>query len=281
MTEQPSKARLRRGLSLLVLVVVLVALWEGYKLLDSATGEALPLPVRSDDKTMPHTWSIVAELFAEQGRSGDILLVLLLQAAWYTFKEAVAGFVVGTVVGVGLAVLFLRVGLLERGLMPLVVASQTVPLIALAPMVVIWGSKANWPVWVSVAVISAYLTFFPVAVNTLRGLKSPAATSVELMRSYAATSTQTLVRLRFPAALPYLFTALKVAATASIVGAIVAELPTGLDGGLGRALLNASYYFGTGPERLFATVLVAAALGLVFVGLVSLAERAVLQRAAT
>lgn len=262
--------RVRRALTVVGALVVLAALWEGYKALEQGI-EAIPLPVRGDDRSMPHVRTILGAL-GEDTRDGFFGIVLL-RAAWFTLKEALAGFATGTVFGVALALLFLRASVLERGLMPFAVASQTVPLVALAPMVVVWGGRADLPVWMSVAIISAYLTFFPVVVNTLRGLKAPAATSLELMRSYAATDTQTLLRLRVPAALPFLFTALKVAATASVVGAIVGELPAGLDDGLGRALLSASYFFGTGPERLFATVLVSALVGLVFVGAVVILER--------
>jgi NitT/TauT family transport system permease protein len=129
-----------------------------------------------------------------------------------------------------------------------------------------------------VSIISAYLTFFPVTINTLRGLRSPHPTAVELMRSYAATEMQILWKLRVPAALPYIFTALKVSATASVIGAIVGELPSGIPDGLGRILLNFAQYFSTGPERLFAAVLGAAVLGIVFAALVSLAESVVLPK---
>jgi NitT/TauT family transport system permease protein len=142
-------------------------------------------------------------------------------------------------------------------------------------MVVIWGSRLQWPAWAAVTVISAYLTFFPVTINTLRGLRSPDPTALELMRSYAASEWQVLWKLRFPAALPYIFTALKVSATVSVIGAIVGELPSGIGDGLGRALLTFSYYYVSGPEKLYASILGAAALGVVFVGAVALVERLV------
>jgi NitT/TauT family transport system permease protein len=177
------------------------------------------------------------------------------------------------VVGFTLGVVFVHSPLLERGLMPYVVASQTVPLLAIAPMVVIWGSRLNWPAWVAVTLISAYLTFFPVTINTLRGLNSPDPTARELMLSYAASRWQVLWKLRVPAALPYLFTALKISATVSLIGAIIGELPSGIGDGLGRALLTFSYYYITGPEKLYAAILVAALLGIVFTLLVLQAER--------
>jgi len=257
------------------LVVMLAAMWELYKV--AWQGAGWEWPVRPDDTSMPHVWSIVDALFEPARRGGDDLYgVILVRAAFATFREAVVGFLLGTVLGLALALLFLKSGLLRRGLMPYVVVSQTIPLIAIAPMVVIWVRGNGWPAWIGVAAISAYLTFFPVTVNLLRGLTSPSATSLELMRSYAATHTQVLMKLRLPASLPYLFTALKIGATASVVGALVGELPAGLQDGLGRALLNGAQYFITRPEQLYAAVLVAAALGLLFAGLVGLIERIVI-----
>ncbi|MGH9245225.1 MAG: ABC transporter permease [Acidimicrobiales bacterium] len=260
------------------LLVALATAWELYKVAWKAA--EWEWPVRPDDISMPHVWSIVGALFEPARRGGDeVLLVILGKAAWVTFREAFVGFLGGTALGLLLALVFLRSGLLRRGFMPYVVASQTVPLIAIAPMVLQWTrGEFDLPAWVGVAIISAYLTFFPVTVNTLRGLTSPAATSLELMRSYAASDAQVLRHLRFPAALPYLFTALRVGATASVVGAIVGELPGGLREGLGRALLNGAQFFITRPEQLYAAVLVSGALGLVFAGAVGVVERLVVPR---
>jgi NitT/TauT family transport system permease protein len=142
-------------------------------------------------------------------------------------------------------------------------------------MVVVWGGRANLPQWLSVSMIAAYLTFFPVAINTLRGLRSPEPTSIELMRSYASTPSETLWKLQVPAALPFIFTALKVSAAASVIGAIVGELPAGLRGGLGRDLLQFSQQFTAAPEKLFAAVIIAGLAGIAFVGLVTFVEHRV------
>lgn len=269
----------RRTGAFLGVLAVLAVLWEGYKWMGQTTGGTWPLtdvalPVRTNDRSMPHLWDIVAALLRPARRGADdSLLALLLQAALYTWRSAVIGFAAGSLVGFGLGVLFVRSRLAERGLMPYVVASQTVPVIAIAPILVVWGGRLDLPKWVPVAVISAYLAFFPVAINTLRGLRSPAATATELMRSYAASPRQELWKLQVPAALPYMFPALKIAATASIIGAIVGELPAGLSEGLARAILSFASSFSSAPEKLFASVLVATLLGIAFVGLVALAER--------
>lgn len=274
----------------------LALLWEGYKAIGDATGGTVPftdfgLPVRPDDTSMPHIADIVGALFkpVSTARNADMLLVLLLKNALVTWHRAAVGFTMGSLAGFGLGALFARSRLLERGVMPFVVASQTIPLIALAPMIVIWGGSGAWPAPLvaafgldttgfSVAVISAYLTFFPVTINSLRGLRSPDPKAVELMRSYAASEGQILTKLRMPASLPYVFTALKISATASIIGAIIGELPAGLGDGLGRSLLTFSYYYISGPEKLYAAIIISALLGIAFVGLVTLAERLVMQR---
>lgn len=273
---------LRSGLSFLGILVTLALLWEGYKLMGQTTGGVWPLtnielPVRTNERSMPHLWDIVAALFRPARRGGDsILLLVLLEAALFTFRSAFAGFIIGGAIGFSLGVLFVRSSLAERGLMPYVVASQTVPILAIAPILVVWAGRASVPKWMVVAIISAYLAFFPIAINTLRGLRSPAATASELMRSYAASPRQVLWKLQVPAAMPYLFPALKIAATASIIGAIVGELPASMPDGLGRAILNFAAAFSAAPEKLFASILVASLLGIAFVGLVTLAERMVL-----
>jgi len=290
---------LRSALAFLIVLVGLALLWEGYKAMGKATGGLIPftnvkLPVRPDDSAMPHVADIFGALFkpVSRARNADLLIVLLAKNALVTWHRAAVGFLMGSLAGFGLGALFARSRLLERGLMPFVVASQTIPLIAIAPMIVIWGGSGAWPSWLvhaffldeagfSVAVISAYLTFFPVTINSLRGLRSPDPTAVDLMRSYAASEGQILWKLRLPASLPYLFTALKISATASVIGAIIGELPAGLGDGLGRSLLTFSYYYISGPEKLYATIIISAVLGIAFVALVALAERVVTSRGHT
>ncbi|MEE8407585.1 MAG: ABC transporter permease [Acidimicrobiia bacterium] len=258
------------GLSILAVIVVFVVLWEGYKFIWTAL--EWTEPVNPSDRTLPHTWDIVGALFRPAQRNGPILLFVEVKAAIFTLREALVGFLIGGSIGFWLGVLFVRSQTAERAFMPYVVASQTVPILAIAPMVVVWGGKLDIPQWLTVSIIAAYLTFFPVVINTMRGLRSPQPTTVELMRSYASSPRETLWKLQVPAAMPYIFTALKVSAAASVIGAVVGELPAGFRGGLGRDLLQFSQQFTAAPEKLFASVIIAGLAGMVFVGVVTLVE---------
>ncbi len=275
---------LRQAFALFLLLLLIAVLWEGTKWIagDPWRTTTNPFgiehnpPLRwkiASDLNLPHTWEIADAFRNPARRNGPPLGTILFTAALYTFREAIVGFLLGGVFGLVLGVLFTHFSLLERGCMPYVVASQTVPILAIAPMVIIW-LKAGW---FSVAIIAAYLTFFPVTINTLRGLRSPDPMAVELMHSYAASAWAILWKLRFPAALPYIFTAFKISATASIVGAIIGELPSGIRNGLGGAILNFNQYYISGPERLWATILASAAVGIVFYLLVAAAEALVLR----
>ncbi|GAA2439283.1 hypothetical protein GCM10010191_63270 [Actinomadura vinacea] len=260
------------------LLAAAIAVWECYKALGQAAGgripgTSVPLPVATDDLAMPHVADILGSLF-EPVRTGVGMTLgsYLVQQAMVTLQESLAGLLIGALAGVALAMIFLQAGLLRRGFMPWVVASQTVPLVAIAPMIVIWSGKAGLPGSVAVAAIAAYLAFFPVTINTLRGLQSPAPAQVEFMRSIAAPPAATLWYLRLPAALPHLFSGLRLAATASVIGAIVGEVSAGTGNGIGRGILNFTYYYSTGPEKLFAAVLVASLAGIVFVQAIGLLE---------
>lgn len=268
-----------------IALLLVVGIWEGYKWVGQQTGDYWPgtsidLPASTDDLTMPHAIDIAEELFEEvrDGRARLPLFLFLLKKGWFTLQEAAIGFTLGLTVGLGLAILMLRWRVAERGLLPWINVSQTVPLIALAPIVVTWGRQQDLPDMLSISLIAAYLTFFPVAVSALRGLQSPDSDHVELMRSYAAPWWTVLVKLRLPAARVYLFPALKIAATLSVVGAIVGEISIGTKTGLGRAILEYAQRYAVSPERLYASVIGAAVLGLFVFGLVSLAEWIVVRR---
>ncbi len=267
------------GLSAFVLAV-LCAVWEAYKWLGERAEIRWPFPV--NERTMPHVHDMVGQLFEPSRRNGPLLIDVLLDAAAFTAKEAAVGFVLGASVGFLIAVALSQSRLLQRGFLPYIVASQTVPILAIAPMVVIWvnpklpDSLADWG---AVAVISAYLTFFPVTINTLRGMQSADPRAVELMRSYAASRWEILWKLRVPASFPFLFSALKISAPAAVVGAIIGELPSSIQDGLAGAILNFNQYYVSSPPSLWATNIVAAALGIAFFGVVAIAERLLVRRA--
>jgi NitT/TauT family transport system permease protein len=269
--------------TLFVLVAaVLWGFWEGYRWLWMHEGWTWPFIV--NDTSMPQLHSIFQALF-DHARPGDVgprLITILLESAVFTAKEAAAGFLLGALLGFALGVLLAQFRVLQRGFLPWVVASQTVPILVVAPMVVVWLNPKlpdNLQDWGAVAVIAAYLTFFPVTINTIRGLQSADRRAVELMRSYAASNWSILWKLRVPAALPYIFAALKVSATASVVGAIIGELPSSIQDGLGGQIINYSQYYTIQPTGLWATNVIAAALGIAFFLVVVLAEKLVVRRA--
>jgi NitT/TauT family transport system permease protein len=268
---------LRAGL-LIAVAAGLWAVWETFKWIGETTGFRLGA-FEVNDRTLPHLHDIVGQLFEPSRRNGPLLIEVLWDAALFTAKEAAVGFFLGATIGFAIAVVLAHSRLLQRGFLPYIVASQTVPILAIAPMVVIWLGGRGLPDWLSVSVIAAYLTFFPVAINTLRGLESADPRALELMRSYAANRWRILWKVRVPASLPYLFTALKVSATASVVGAIIGELPASIQSGLGGAILNFNQYYASSPPSLWATNLVAAALGITFFLAVVLAEKLVVRRA--
>jgi NitT/TauT family transport system permease protein len=259
-------------------LAVLVGGWELYRWIWISAGWTWPFVV--DNSSMPHVHTIVHALFEQPTAGvGDILIVQLFHAALFTAKEAAVGFVLGASFGFALGVLMSQWRILQRGLLPYVVGSQTVPILAVAPIVVVYLGSLHVAAWFSVAVIAAYLTFFPVAINTLRGLLSTDRRAVELMRAFAAGRWTILWKLRIPAALPYIFSALKVSATACIVGAIIGEAPSSIQEGLGGYIVNFNQYYTLSPQNLWATNLVAAALGIGFFLIVVLAEKLIVTRA--
>jgi NitT/TauT family transport system permease protein len=267
-----------RAAMLIGVLAGLCVLWEAFKWFGEATGLKIGTFV-VNERTFPHIYDIVGQLFEPSRRNGPLLIEVLWDAALFTAKEAAVGFALGASIGFALGVILAHSRLLQRGFLPYIVASQTIPILAIAPMVVVWLGGRGFPDWLSVSVISAYLTFFPVTINTLRGLTSVDPRALELMRSYAGNRLQILWRLRLPTSLPYLFAAFKISATASVVGAIIGELPASIQDGLGGAILNFNQYYSSSPESLWATNLIAALLGIAFFLVVVAAERLVVRRA--
>lgn len=275
---------LRRAVRRTVLFVAALFLvgcaWELYKAVGPEQGGSLlgiPL-AKTNDLAMPHTWDMVTRLFEpERGAGGRDLWVGVVDYGWYTFQLAFRGMLVGTVLGLAAAVVMARLRVLERGMLPWIIMSQTVPLIALAPQLDGWSGKIDiagweWPRTWSVMVLAGFLAFFPISVGTLRGLHSASAASTELMRSYAASWWKTLIKLRLPAAIPSMVPAFKQAATLAVVGVIVSEISIGVADGIGRAVISFSQAATGDPAKPYAAVFGAAALGLVMYGLVVLID---------
>lgn len=271
----------RRAALFCIALFLVASLWELYKVVgpdDGGSVFGVRVIPKASNRAMPHTWDIVTRLTEPETSAGtEPIWRTVLGYSWYTFRLAFVGLVLGGVIGVFLAVLMARFRIVERGLLPWVIMSQTVPLIALAPQVVSWSGRLDlfgweWPRWASVCLLAAFLAFFPVAVGTLRGLQSAPSAALELMDSYAAGWWRTTLKLRFPAAVPHMVPALKLAATLSVVGVIVSEISTGIRGGIGRAVLSYLQASTGDPEKLYSAVFGAAALGMVLFGAVVAVE---------
>ncbi len=224
-----------------------------------------------DHPRLPAPHQIAAEIAKSVFETPVTSKRSLVFHAGITLEATALGFLLGAAVGFGLSLLIVHVPSLDRGMMPWIIASQTVPIVALAPMIVVIMNQFAVTGLLPKAVIAAYLSFFPVTVGMVKGLRSPDPLQQDLMRTYSASALQTLVKLRLPASLPFLFASLKVGVAASLVGTVVAEVTKSEDGGLGARLLAGSYYGQT--VQIWAALLVAACCGAVLVGLVELAER--------
>ncbi len=278
MTRRSWSAWLWGALGVLAVAVV----WELYKFLGPADGvviggeDGLRILPRTHDRAMPHVWDMITRLFEPtSGAATPPLWQTVVSGALVTLGIAAVGWIIGVVVGMLFAILMQRWRLAEWGLLPWIIVSQTVPLIAFAPIVSRFGNQIDrawfpWPEWLSVAVIASYLAFFPVAVGALRGLNAPEAIHRDLMKSYAAGYGQTLLRLRLPAAVPYLLPALRLAAANAVVGAVVAEVSIGMRGGLGRMLLQMAQSASADPALPWAPIFGAIAMGLIAAGSVAL-----------
>ena len=255
-------------------VVLAILLWEAVKLV----GTVITLPFETSDQAMPHVWTIAEGALQPEVRGSDTpVWVTVLRAAIYTLLIAFGGFIIGVAVGLLLAIIMQRFAFMERGLLPFVIASQTVPLIALAPLIVGIGNRISfgpvqWGQTQSIMFIAAYLAFFPLSVGALRGLKAATPTQLELMRSYAASPRSTLWKLRFPASVPYLVPALKVSAAAAVVGTVVAQISTGDRGGIGRLIIEYAREASAQPAKVYIAVIGAIVVGLIAAGLVALID---------
>jgi NitT/TauT family transport system permease protein len=245
---------------------------------DYSTLDLIGASLNMERPKLPAPHQIVAELDKLVFETPPTSKRSLVFHAGITLEETLIGFLIGAALGVGLAVAIVSVRVLERSAMPWIVASQTVPIIALAPMIVVILNQFDIGGMTPKAVIAAYLSFFPITVGMVKGLRSPDPLQLDLMRTYSATSGQTLAKLRAPASLPFFFASMKIGAAAALVGAIVAEVTKSEDGGLGARLLAGSYYGQT--VQIWATLFVAAALSGALVGIIGLAGQLTLRRMA-
>lgn len=200
----------------------------------------------------------------------------LIYHSWITLSATLLGFVLGTALGIALAVGVVYNRTMDMSVMPWVIASQTIPILAIAPMIIVVLNAVGISGLLPKAFISMYLSFFPVVVGMVKGLRSPDMMQLDQMKTWNASPSQTFWRLRFPCSMPYLFTSLKIAMAASLVGAIIGELPTGAVAGLGARLLAGSYYGQT--IQIWSALIMAAALAAILVGIVGLVQRLTLKR---
>ena len=200
----------------------------------------------------------------------------LVYHSWVTLSSTLLGFAMGTALGILLAVGIVHVKTLDRSLLPWVIASQTIPILAIAPMIIVVLGNIGFTGLVPKALISMYLCFFPVTIGMVKGLRSPDPLQMDLMKTYSASGNQVFWKLRWPSSVPFLFASLKVAIAISLVGAIVGELPTGASAGIGARLLVGSYYGQT--VQIWAALLTAAAMAGLLVAAVGGIERLVLRR---
>lgn len=282
-------------LPVLTVVAVLVALWYAAAVpmnaqwaRDQAARNDITL---STQELIADTWSqerprlpvphqVISELW---GSTGELALKgrafskrSLILHTWYTLSATLLGFIIGTAAGVLLAIGIVYNKAMDMAVMPWAIASQTIPILAIAPMIIVVLNSIGVQGLIPKAIISAYLSFFPVIVGMVKGLRAPGREQLDLLSTYSATKPDTFWKLRLPASMPYFFTAMKISIAAALVGTIVGELPTGAVRGLGARMLSGSYYGQTIQiwSALFAAAILAAAL----VAVIGLIERLTLKR---
>lgn len=284
---RPSRTARWRKTILGVAGILLVGVaWELYKFLGPeggfSIGEITILP-RTNDMSMPHIATMFERLGEPLTGSTDSVFMwqAVVDASAFSLYVAAVGWLIGVSVGLLLALIMQRFRTAQSAVLPWIILSQTVPLIAIAPLVRRWGSGIEigsfvWENWMSVALIASYLAFFPVSIGALQGLNSPDTNHVELFRSFGVGWWRTLFRLRIPASVPYLIPALQLAAANSVIGTIVAEVSIGLKGGIGRMVIEFAGAAGGDPGKPWAPIFGAVAIGLIaaaVVGVLALAVR--------
>jgi len=286
---------MRSVLPILTVIMAIVALWYGAAVmlnrqwtLDQAAraGQELTFTqvvadtMQQERPKLPAPHQVGAELW---NTTGDMVLAgrafskrSLIYHGWITLSATLLGFAIGTGLGILLAVGIVHNRAMDMSVMPWAIASQTIPILAIAPMIIVVLNSVGVTGLIPKAIISAYLSFFPVVVGMVAGLRSPDRMQLDLMKTWSASPAQVFRMLRWPSSMPYLFTSLKVGMAASLVGAIVGELPTGAVRGLGARLLAGSYYGQT--VQIWSALFAAAILAATLVGLIGLIQRITLRR---
>jgi NitT/TauT family transport system permease protein len=270
-------------LPILTILAILVIVWYAAAVPMNAVVAAPKIPPESglvdrariswslDRPVLPAPHQVLSELWKSVFMVAPNKPRSLVFHSWVTFSSTVLGFFLGTVLGIALAIAIVHVRTLNKSLMPWIIASQTIPILAVAPMIIVVLGSMGLVGIVPKAIISTYLCFFPVTIGMVKGLTSPDHLQLDLMRTYSAGAGQVLWKLRWPASLPFLFASLKVAIAIALVGAIVGELPTGAQAGIGARLLTGSYYGQT--IQIWAALFAAAIMAAGLVWSVGVAER--------
>ncbi|NDW33179.1 ABC transporter permease [Salipiger sp. PrR007] len=282
---------MRNVIPVLTVVLAILVIWYGAAVmlnkqwvLDQAarqdrvltTPELIAETWAQEKPKLPAPHQVAAELWDTVAMKKPTSKRSLVYHAWVTMSATVLGFGLGTLLGFALAVGIVYNRVMDKSVMPWVIASQTIPILAIAPMIIVVLNAIGISGLLPKAMISMYLSFFPVVVGMVKGLRSPDSMQLDQMRTWSATRAQEFWRLRLPASMPYLFASMKIAMAASLVGAIVGELPTGAVAGLGARLLAGSYYGQT--IQIWSALLMAAALAAALVGLIGLIQRVTLKR---
>jgi NitT/TauT family transport system permease protein len=282
---------MRNILPILTVLLVIVAVWYAAAIKMNAAwtyaqanragtevtfSEVVRDTLNQERPVLPAPHQVAAELWATTVEKKITSKRSLVFHGWVTLSATLLGFAIGTTAGILLAIGITHNRAMELGVMPWAIASQTIPILAIAPMIIVVLNSMGISGLIPKSIIAAYLSFFPVAVGMVKGLRAPDAMQLDLMRTYSASDNQTFWKLRLPSSIPYLFASLKVGVAASLVGTIVAELPSGATRGLGARLLSGSYYGQTVQiwSALFAAALLAASL-VIIVGMI---EKVTLRR---
>ena len=247
--------RIERALPLLTISLVIIILWylacipmndvlTAPKIAAAGGGwwNTLAFSWNEGRPVLPAPHQVIREIWNTVFMVEPWSIKSLIYHLWVTLSSTLVGFLMGGLLGILLAIGIVHVASLDKSLMPWVIASQTIPILAIAPMLIVVLGKTGLPDLLTKATISAYLCFFPVTIGMVKGLRSPDVMAHDLMHTYNASAAQTLWKLRLPASLPFLFASLKISVAIALTGAIVAELPTGAVAGIGARLLNGSYY---------------------------------------